>query len=158
MLYRSTPRRPEPPDAACSCPTDAFSRTSIHASCGDADLDVKVLHIAKATFDQPVNRCLGDIGHELCHPRLSELGAEQDVDVRLGLERDGARKQVGSDWMRWSYRNQAGEIQSTWGRLAVEGDGCESADAQNGTPQDIHARALAVLQDASAEEAIAVYG
>jgi hypothetical protein len=63
----------------------SFSGASIQAGRGNTDLDVKVLHVTKAASDQPVNRCLGDVGNELRHPWLSELRAEQNMDERLGL-------------------------------------------------------------------------
>jgi hypothetical protein len=119
-----------------------------------------VLHFTESASDEPVNRCLGDVGHELRHPWLGELGAEQNVDEWLGLDGDatGRWRQGTSGVMNHGDRNQTGEIHGARRRLAVDGDGRKGAGAQDGTPHTVHDGTLAVSEDPAAEEAVAVHG
>jgi hypothetical protein len=141
-------------------PTLPLSAASIHTCRGNTNLDVEVLHFTESASDEPVNRCLGDVGHELRHPWLGELGAEQNVDEWLGLDSDatGRRRQDTCGVMNHGDRNQAREIHSLGRRLAVESDGGKGAGAQDGTPHTVHGGTLAVPEDPTAEEAVAVHG
>jgi hypothetical protein len=80
--------------AAQSLANDHRSEVVVNGTRRNTNLDVEVLHAAKATKVKPVRWKSGD---GLCHPGLSALGAELHVDERFRVDGDAGRERTLSD-------------------------------------------------------------
>jgi hypothetical protein len=121
----------------------------------NSNAHVEVLHATEPTVGKPV-RGLGDDGLERSHPGLGGVLLEDNVDVGLRDERSSRLSKLsnGADGCKASRQGR-----SDGGRrrgLTVHMDGCELAVAQDRAPEVVHGGTGAVLEDAAAEEAIAV--
>jgi hypothetical protein len=106
-------------------------RRRLHLWGHDSDLELVVLHCHESTRHTPFS---WNFRVEAYHPRLGELLAVDDMDVR-------------------SLRNTAA-VDNLIGGCAMNADGVKAAVAKSGPPDLVHCGTATIMSDTASKEAI----